>query len=144
MLHGIPADWRLSSGLKKLYAVLQVSGADCLSSRILSDTLFDQVAPGDLLSQAYYLECYLQGKPGDLEKLGLTLVNLWEGELFSIQRYHESVHLLAYVRWYKESFLLEGKPVNLNLELKYDPVSGSIRLQAGVPVLLTLSHYEKI
>ncbi|HOL17403.1 MAG TPA: hypothetical protein PLY40_03865 [Bacillota bacterium] len=138
------AGWRLSSGLEENYVVLQVSGADCLASKILADDLSDLLAQEDLLSQAYHLECYLQGRADDLEDLSLALVNLLEGELFSIQRYHESVHLLAYVRWYKESFLLEGKPVNLNLELKYDPASGSIRLQAGIPVLLTLSHYEKI
>ncbi len=140
--HGnILAEWRLSRGLEESYAVLQVSGADYLNIAILADTLSGLVEQEDILSQTYYLECYLQGRAADLEGLGLTLLELLEGELYSIQRYHESVHLLAHVRWYTESFLLEGKPINLNLELTHDPVSDSVRMQAGIPLLLTLSHY---
>lgn len=133
--------WHLGVGLDESYAVLKVSGEDYQECRLFADSLAAGQGNG-LLGQTWHLESYVRGRGDDLVTLGLQLVQLLGGELHSIQAYNGTVYLLAYVSWPGDVLVLDDGPVNLNLELMLDPVTGSVRLRVGNPVLLTFSHFE--
>ncbi len=90
---------------------------------------------------SWQAEALVQSDNGDLPRLGQELVDNLGGTLYSVASYSGSVHILAHVPWAPDQLMLEEGPVNLNLELYADPLSGRVRLRAGIPVLLSLSHY---
>lgn len=140
----ISADWRLGRGLDESYMVLQVSGWDYRECRELADSLIYALGPEQrLIGQTWQLECYLKGKTGDLARLGQSLVYKLGGDIYSIQAYNQSVHLLAYLPWPGEKLMLEDGPVNLDLELLFEPANSTVRLRIGNPVLLTLAYFHE-
>lgn len=138
------ADWRLGRGLDESYMVLQVSGWDYRECRELADSMIYALGPEKrLLGQTWQLECYLKEKTGDLARLGQSLVYKLGGDIYSIQAYNQAVHLLAYAPWPGEKLLLEDGPVNLDLELFFEPANNAVRLRIGNPVLLTLTYFQE-
>ncbi len=142
-LNKFPVDWRLGSGLDDTYTVLKVSGSDYRECREFADSLTGAAGQDKgLLGQTWHLESYVKCQKGDLVALGLQLLESLGGELYSIRVYNNTVYLLAYVPWPGDVLMLEDGSVNLNLELLFEPITGSIRLRAGIPVLLSFSHFE--
>ena len=142
-LDKFPVNWHLGSGLDESYAVLRVSGEDYQLCRLFADSLAAVQGSG-LLGQTWHMESYLRGREEEeLADLGLHLVQLLDGKLHSVRLYDSTVYLLAYVSSFPGDVLvLDDGPVNLNLELLFEPESGSVRLCIGTPFLLTLSHFE--
>jgi hypothetical protein len=144
LLQEASVEWHLGSGLNETYGVLKVSGRDYQECRAFADELIGAAGiDSSLLGQTWHLEGYVHSQEIDPAALGMRLVQILDGDLYSIQRYHRNVCLLAYVPWPGDVLMLEDGPVNLNVELQFEPINGSIRLHAGTPVLLTLSHFEE-
>lgn len=129
------------SGLGESYRVIQVCGEDYMGIRKLESLLTGAEVMGRLLGRSWQMECYLRDQAETPFELGQRLVEILGGSLYSIREYNGSVHVLAYIPWNAEMLNLVDGPVNLNLELSYEPAKRAVRLRAGSPVLSTLSHY---
>jgi hypothetical protein len=133
--------WMVRRGMDQEETVLQVKGVNYDHCRDLLDQLrlaVGEELPGSTLS--WQVEAMLFSTD-DRADLGRQFVVNLDGTLHSVTEYNGSVNILAYVPWVPERLMLEEGPVNLNVELYSDPVSGRVRLRAGIPVLLSLSHY---
>lgn len=136
------ARWSVTGGLEAGYTVFQVKGSDFGQCSDLMDQLTaasKEDNPGAGL--AWLVEAFLPGEAGDIPRLGGELVDILGGTLRSSDAYNGSYHMLADIPWDSGRLLLGEGPVNLNLELSADPLNNGIRLRAGVPVLLSPSHF---
>lgn len=116
--------------------VLQVAGDD---HRACWKALQQQLYPGELLETplVWMVEAQLSGDEADLARLAEELLSGFTGQLHSVYRDEGLINMVAYVPEFKPQLIMDGSPVNLNLELRFNPSQGTIRIRAGMPLLVS-------
>ncbi|HHX86862.1 MAG TPA: hypothetical protein GX693_01635, partial [Firmicutes bacterium] len=142
-----PPQWKarllveeLENGLPEAGAVwvLQVAGYDyraCWKALQQSGQLVSDKEPGSSL--VWMAEAYLNGDSSDLLRLAEELLSGLEGKPHSVYRDELTINVLAYVPGFIPQLIIEGVPVNLNLELRYNRNLELIRVRLGVPLLIS-------
>ncbi len=116
--------------------VLQVAGGD---HRACWRAFQQQFVSGKIPENpvVWMAEALLDGDCSDMPLLAEELLAGLAGKPHSIYRDECTINILAYAPGFKSQLIMEGAPVNLNLELRYNRNLGLIRIRAGVPLLIS-------
>ena len=120
------------------WSLLQVSGGDGLACHRFfnqAERLLGKIAAPQ--ARAWRVEAFFDRRPEELSRLARLLLEQLGAEQQYVYQGREGINILAYLPLVGGYLLIDGVPVNLNLELRYDSYRKMVRLRAGVPVLIT-------
>ncbi len=86
---------------------------------------------------AWMAEASVDGEIADMPRLAEKLLTELMGKPCSVYRDEFTINMIAYAPQFKPELIMEGVPVNLNLELRYNRNLGKIRIRVGVPLLIS-------
>ncbi len=118
--------------------VLQVVGYDyraCRNILLQAEQLVATKPNGSTM--AWMTEALLEGDCSDMSQLMEKMLKDLSGTLRSVYRDEFTINILAYTPVFKSNLIVEGVPINLNLELRYNPNLGLIRIRTGLPLLVS-------
>lgn len=90
---------------------------------------------------AWSVETYVDGHAFDLDNIGLEMLDRLGATMLDSNSYNGTLQILGHVPWHHEYVDLAEGPVNLDIELFYEPYRQQIRMRIGVPVLITAIFY---
>lgn len=130
----------MQGGCENGEILLRIGGADRAACGKLWSRLRGMIGPGGgAAARIWSVEAY-RDDADDLTALGRALISALGGRLQQINTGPGMVQMLAHLPWAGEGILLEGDPVNLDLELYRNTYLGKIRIRLGIPVLLSLPN----
>lgn len=97
----------------------------------------ERLLSGDGVLKGWAAEALFAGGPADAPRLAGLLAEALGAEVHSLYREDGHVNLIGYAPGLPPGFYMEGVPVNLNLDLRYDRYRKCLRLRVGVPVLMS-------
>lgn len=129
------ANMSLSNGGWSMVEVSRGDALACCSFFNQAERLLGRMAIEQ--ARAWRVEALFDRQQEELPGLARLLLEQLGAEQQYLYRSTQGINILAYLPLVDRYLIINGMPVNLNLELRYDSYRKLVRLRAGVPLLIT-------